>query len=39
MVIEEQLVKVGQTQIDYQAMSNLYRKHLRMIRTALGQGS
>ena len=39
VVIEEQLVKVGQTQMHYQAMSNLYRKHLSMIRTALRSGS
>ena len=38
VVLEEQLVKVGQTQMDYQAMSNLYRKHLSMIRTALRGG-
>jgi len=38
VVLEEQLIKVTQTQMDYQSMSNLYRKHLNMIRTALGQG-
>ena len=38
VVLEEQLIKVSQTQMDYQTMSNLYRKHLNMIRTALGQG-
>lgn len=38
VVIEEQLIKVAETQMDYQTMSNLYRKHLGMIRTALGQG-
>ena len=38
VVIEEQLVKVAETQMDYQLMSNLYRKHLGMIRTALGRG-
>ena len=39
VVLEEQLVKVGQTQMHYQAMTNLYRKHLSMIRTALRSGS
>ena len=39
VVLEEQIIKVGQTQSDYQLMSNLYRKHLAMIRTALGRGS
>lgn len=38
VVLEEQLVKVAETQMDYQLMSNLYRKHLGMIRTALGRG-
>ena len=36
VVLEEQLVKVQQTQMDYQAMTSLYRKHMNMIRTALG---
>ena len=38
VVLEEQLIKVGQTQMNYQTMTNLYRKHLSMIRTALGRG-
>lgn len=38
VVLEEQLVKVQETQMDYQTMVNLYRKHLQMIRTALGRG-
>lgn len=36
VVLEEQLVKVQQTQMDYQTMTSLYRKHMGMIRTALG---
>lgn len=36
VVLEEQLVKVQQTQMDYQTMTSLYRKHMNMIRTALG---
>jgi flagellar basal-body rod protein FlgB len=39
VVIEEQLIKVAETQMDYQLMTNLYRKHLSMIRTALGRGA
>jgi flagellar basal-body rod protein FlgB len=39
VVLEEQLIKVAETQMDYQLMSNLYRKHLGMIRTALGRGA
>lgn len=38
VVLEEQLVKVQQTQVDYQTMTNLYTKHLRMYSTALGRG-
>ena len=37
VVLEEQLVKVAETQMDYQTMTNLYRKHLGMIRIALGR--
>ena len=39
VVVEEQLIKVAETQMDYQLMTNLYRKHLQMIRTALGRGA
>ena len=35
VVIEEQLLKVSKTQLDYEAMANLYRKHMDMFRTAL----
>lgn len=38
VVLEEQMMKVTQTQSDYQLMTNLYRKHLDMIRMALGRG-
>ena len=38
VVLEEQMIKVGQTQMDYQMLSNLYRKHMNMMRTALGRG-
>ena len=36
VVLEEQLVKVQETQMDYQTMTSLSRKHMNMIRTALG---
>ncbi len=38
VVLEEQLIKVAETQMNYQTMTNLYRKHMQMIRTALGRG-
>jgi flagellar basal-body rod protein FlgB len=36
--IEEQMMKVGETQLDYQLATNLYRKHLGMLKIALGRG-
>lgn len=36
VVIEEQLAQIGRTQADYGLMSNLYRKHMRLFKTALG---
>lgn len=33
--IEQQLTKLGETQMSYQMTLNLYRKHLDMIRTSL----
>lgn len=38
VVLEEQMIKVGKTQMDYQMLSNLYRRHAEMLRTALGRG-
>jgi flagellar basal-body rod protein FlgB len=38
VVIEEQMMKMSQTQADYNAMVNLYRKHLDMLKTAIGRG-
>ncbi len=35
--IEDELMKVAETQMEYQMAANLYRKHLDMIRTALGR--
>ena len=38
VVIEEQMMKMSQTQADYNEMVNLYRKHLDMLKTAIGRG-
>ncbi len=38
VVIEEQMMKMSQTQADYNTMVNLYRKHLDMLKTAIGRG-
>lgn len=35
--IEKQMVKMAETQMDYQLITNLYRKHVGMIRAALGR--
>ena len=37
VVLEEQLIKIAETQMDYQTMTNLYRKHIQMLRSALGR--
>ncbi|MDJ0944153.1 MAG: flagellar basal body protein [Kiloniellales bacterium] len=37
VVLEQQLVSVAETQMDFQMMTSLYRKHLDMFRTALGR--
>ena len=37
VVLEEQMAKATETALDFQLTSNLYRKYLGMIRTALGQ--
>jgi len=38
VVLEDQLMKVGETAAEYELMTTLYRKHLNMIRIALGRG-
>jgi flagellar basal-body rod protein FlgB len=38
VVIEEQMMKLSETQADYNAMVNLYRKHIDMLKTAIGRG-
>lgn len=39
VIIEEQLMKMAETRADYRTTSNLYRKHVAMIKTALGVGN
>ena len=36
VVLEEQMMKVAQTQADYRLAANLYQKHVAMLREALG---
>ena len=38
VVLEQQLMNVTETRMDYELMTNLYRKHMGMLRTALGRG-
>lgn len=38
VVLEDQMMKVADTAMDHQLVSNLYRKHVAMIKTALGRG-
>lgn len=38
VVLEDQMMKVAKTVMDFQLTTNLYRKHLAMIKTALGRG-
>lgn len=37
VIVEEQLLKAGETVMNYTMMSNLYQKQIGMLRTALGQ--
>ncbi len=39
VVLENELTKVAETVMEHQLMADLYRKHVKMIRTALGRGS
>ena len=38
VVLEEQLIKVGETDMDYQLAANVYRKYVGMFRLAFGRG-
>jgi len=37
VVLEEQMIKVAETQMDYQLTANLYAKHISMLKKALGR--
>jgi flagellar basal-body rod protein FlgB len=39
VVLEEQMVKLADAQSSYQLMTNLYRKHVDLLKMALGRGS
>jgi flagellar basal-body rod protein FlgB len=39
VTLEDQLLKLGQIQADFTAMTNLYRKQLMMLKAAVGKGS
>jgi flagellar basal-body rod protein FlgB len=39
VTLEDQLLKMGQVQADFTAMTNLYHKQLLMMKTAIGKGS
>jgi flagellar basal-body rod protein FlgB len=39
VVLEEQMVKLADAQSNYQLMTNLYRKHVDILKMALGRGS
>lgn len=38
VVLEDQMIKVSKTAMDFQLTTNLYRKHLGLIKMALGRG-
>ena len=39
VVLEEQMMLQSQTQVDYELMTRLYRKHVGMVRMALGRNT
>lgn len=38
VVLEEQMAKLGETQIQHRLTTELYRKHVNLIKTAIGKG-
>lgn len=38
VTLEDQLLKMGQIQSDFAALTNLYRKQMSLLKTALGRG-
>ena len=39
VVLDEQLEKLGETQLGYELATNLYRRHVGLLKTALGSGN
>jgi flagellar basal-body rod protein FlgB len=39
VIMEEQMIKVADTGVTYQLVTNLYRKHVGLMKTAIGRGS
>ena len=39
VILEEQMLKLSQTGMDYQTMTNLYKKQVGLMKMALGRGS
>jgi flagellar basal-body rod protein FlgB len=39
VVLEEQMMKLSQTQADYNMVVNLYTKNVDMLKTAIGRGT
>tara|TARA_B100001741_G_C16281823_1_gene472586 strand:+ start:163 stop:567 length:405 start_codon:yes stop_codon:yes gene_type:complete len=39
VVLEEQMMLQSQTQVDYELMTRLYKKHVGMVKMALGRGN
>lgn len=37
VVVEEQMMKVSETQMNYNMVTNLYRKHIDLFKTAIGR--
>lgn len=37
VVLEEQMLKLSESQVDYELITRLYRKHVGMLKTALGR--
>lgn len=38
VTLEDQLLKLGKVQSDYNALTNIYRKNMQMMKVALGRG-
>ncbi len=38
VILEEEIIKASENTMDYNMMTNLYSKHISMMRTALGRG-